>query len=365
MARLLILSSDTGEGHNSAATAISERAETAGWNVSIRKPSDEGAAVYRALNGAYNVLLTHRPSMVGALAAFLNRFRPNETDLLYRRVRGFIEKLLGAERPDVILSVHPMLNHMIQRTVEENRLPIRCATFVTDPYPPFWKGWSSPFVERYFVLTPEAGVELSRHGVPPERIEQVAMPLRRGFRPYDADEVEALRAGLGVRSSLIVVNGGARGGGPVARIAETVVLTLPDADVIVICGHNESLRAGLERRAYSRLRPMGFIENIHAVIASADLVITKPGALATYETLAARVPAVLTAIGGLMPQESGMFRAACEEGFGFAVRTFEELSAVLEKGVGEWQRKRAAIPGFYSPDTLPHLVERIQFLRAG
>jgi hypothetical protein len=36
MPRLLILSSDTGEGHNSAAAAISVRATARDWNVSIR-----------------------------------------------------------------------------------------------------------------------------------------------------------------------------------------------------------------------------------------------------------------------------------------------------------------------------------------
>lgn len=365
MPRLLILSSDTGEGHNSAAAAISERARHGGWNVSIRKPSEEAASVYRTLNGIYNFLLTHRPGMVGMLAGLVNRCRPNEADWLYRRVRCFIERLLGTEEPDVILSVHPMLNHMIQRTVEELALRIDCATFVTDPYPPFWHAWSSPFIDRYFVLTPEAGGELERRGIPPAHIDQVPMPLRSGFRRYEREEVAEFRSRFGISGPLVVVNGGARGGGPVAPIAETVVRTLPGVDVIVICGTNTGLRAGLGRKAHSRLHPMGFVEDIHAVIASADLVITKPGALSVYETLTARVPAVLSAIGGLMPQESGMFRAARDHGFGFAVGTLRELAGVLEKGVDGWRAKQDAIASFYSPDGMPHLVERIELSRAG
>ncbi len=365
MPRLLILSSDTGEGHNSAAAAISERASAEGWDVSIRKPPEEATAVYRTLNGIYNFLLTHRPGTVGMFASFLERCRPHEADWFYRRVRSFIERMLGTEEPDVILSVHPMLNHMIQRTVEEQALRIGCATFVTDPYPPFWHAWSSPFIDRYFVLTPEAGGELEQRGIPAARIERVSMPLRSGFRRYEPGEIAAFRSRLGIDGPLVVVNGGARGGGPVASIAETVVRTLPGVDVIVICGTNTGLRADLGRKACSRLYPMGFVDDMHAVIASADLVITKPGALSVYETLAARVPAVLSAIDGLMPQESGMFNAARDQGFGFAVRSLEELAGVLEKGVDGWRAKQDAIANFYSPDRIPHVVERIELSRAG
>jgi UDP-N-acetylglucosamine:LPS N-acetylglucosamine transferase len=365
MPRLLILSSDTGEGHNSAAAAISERATARDWNVSIRKPPEEATAVYRTLNGVYNFLLTHRPGMVGILAAVLDRCRPNEADWLYRHVGNFIERMLGSEEPDVVLSVHPMLNHMIQRTVKEKGLRTGCATFVTDPYPPFWRAWSSPFIDRYFVLTPEAGAELERQGIPAARIERVPMPLRGGFRRYEPAEIEAFRSRLGIGGAMIVVNGGARGGGPVARIAQTVLHTLSDVDVIVLCGTNARLRDDLSQKAHSRLHPMGFVDDIHSVIASADLVITKPGALSVYETLAAQVPAVLSAIGGLMPQESGMFRAVGDHGFGFAVRTLDELARVLEKGADGWRAKQDAIAGFYAPDSTPHLVERIELSRAG
>ena len=30
------------------------------------------------------------------------------------------------------------------RFIKEERLPIPCYTFVTDPFPPFWRGWASP-----------------------------------------------------------------------------------------------------------------------------------------------------------------------------------------------------------------------------
>ena len=49
MTRLLILSSDTGEGHNSAAAAIQNAAGSAGLHASIRKPLEESTPISRLL----------------------------------------------------------------------------------------------------------------------------------------------------------------------------------------------------------------------------------------------------------------------------------------------------------------------------
>ena len=61
MAKLLILSSDTGEGHNSAAAALELAATSAGLNVSIRKPLEESGKVNRSMGKLYKTLLARRP----------------------------------------------------------------------------------------------------------------------------------------------------------------------------------------------------------------------------------------------------------------------------------------------------------------
>jgi processive 1,2-diacylglycerol beta-glucosyltransferase len=365
MPRLLILSSDTGEGHNSAARAISEAAETAGYQVSVRKPLEESGRLNRSLGRLYNFLLTHRPDWIGPYTSCVNYLKPYERDICYRRVSGYIRRFIEDERPDIVLSVHPMLNHLIQRWIAENGLEIPCYTFVTDPFPPFWKGWTSPYVQRYFVATEEAGAELARGGIPLQSIERVTMPLRAGFGPMTDTDVARMKTSLGVEGDLILVNGGARGGGPLRHLVRAVREAAPSSWVLVICGSNERIRKRLERIGDPRLLAFGFVSDIHRLVGAADLVITKPGALSTYETLASAVPAVLSAVGGLMPQESGLFDAARNRGFGFAVNTLDELRAVVRKGVSGWESRRQAIADFYRPDTGCTIVERIQLAHAG
>jgi len=361
MTRLLILSSDTGEGHNSAAAAIENAATAAGLQPKIRKPLEESTKVNRSLGNLYNVLLTRRPQWMGAYFRLINRLRPNERDFCYGKVRKFIGRFIDAEQPDVVLSVHPMLNHFIPRFIKEEGLGIPCYTFLTDPFPPFWRGWTSPYIDQYFVPTHEALQALTASGIPAWRIERVSMPVRPQFVPATMSEIQGLRKGLKLDdASIILINSGARGGGPILRVHDAIRRSAPDANLLVVCGANSRLRGQVDRIRDARTRAFGFLEDIHRYVAAADLVVTKPGALSTYETLACQVPLLLMGVPRLMPQESGFFDAAHHYDFGFGARTFDELEAIVRGGPAAWNRKRESIPQFYKPHSAAQLIERIQ-----
>src|SRR5215467_2440049 len=198
-----------------------------------------------------------------------------------------MERCFDEERPQTLLSVHPMLNHCMPRFIKEERLDIPVCTFLTDPFPPFWRGWASPYVDRYFVVREEAGHALTAMGVEPSRIEHVPMPVRPEFKPATMTEILNFRTELDLNDDgTILVNGGARGGGPVLKIYETVKAAAPFSNIVVICGRNKTLRSSIERLKHVRTRTFGFVPDIHRYIAAADLVLTKPGAMSIYETLA-------------------------------------------------------------------------------
>ena len=360
MTKLLILSSDTGEGHNSVAAAIEKAAGSAGLLSRIRKPLEESSAINRSLGGFYNTLLRHKPGWMVWYFRLIEKTRPNEREFFYSKVRPFISRLVESENPDVLLSVHPMLNHFIQRFIKEERLSIPCYTFVTDPFPPFWRGWASPFVDRYFVPTDEALQALCAAGIPAWRIERTAMPVRPEFRPATEAEIREFRNAMNLDgAATILVNGGARGGGPLVKIYRTIRKVVPDSNILVVCGTNQKLRRDIDRLNHARTRTFGFVQDLHRYVRAADLIVTKPGALSTYEALACRIPVLLAGIGGLMPQESGCFQAARHYDFGFSAGTFEELEEALSEGPAEWNRRRDSIPQFYQFNSGDELIERI------
>src|SRR5207244_10654055 len=109
--KLLVLSSVTGEGNDSAAAAVENAAKSAGFATSIRKPVEESTKVNRWLAGFYNTLLTHRPQWMGWYFWMIDTARPNERDCLYSRVRRYIGRFFDLEKHRIVLSVHLILDH--------------------------------------------------------------------------------------------------------------------------------------------------------------------------------------------------------------------------------------------------------------
>jgi len=360
MGKLLILSSDTGEGHNSAARALETTAATAGFKVSVRKPLEESGKLNRTLGTLYNTILTRCPRQMGSYFWLVDHCRPNERNFLYSSARKFIKEFLDFEKPDTVLSVHPMLNHFIQRFIKEEKLGIPCHTFLTDPFPPFWQGWSSPWVDQFFVPTHEALQELTAMGVAAWRIEQVPMPVRNEFRPFTAAAREAFHEELNLdHATTILLNGGARGGGPLLATYQAIRRGAPDANILVVCGRNDALRHRLQTLKHPKTQTFGYVHDIHRFIAVSDLVLTKPGALSTYETLACGVPVLLLGLRGLMPQETGLFHAAAHYEFGFVASRLRDVEEIINQGRQTWNRIRSSLAAFYQVSYGEEIVERI------
>jgi processive 1,2-diacylglycerol beta-glucosyltransferase len=256
MTKLLILSSDTGEGHNSAAAAIENAVRSAGFQAKIRKPIEESNKINRSLANLYNVLLTYRPQWMSWYLRLIDSLRPNERECFYTKVRRYIGQFLEGESPDIVLSVHPMLNHFIPKFIKEEGLGIPCFTFVTDPFPPFWRGWTSPYIDRYFVPTDEALQALTASGIPAWRIERVSMPVRPRFAQAAMSEIQELRDTLQLdERSLILINGGARGGGPILQIHKSIRKAAPDANVRIFRRHS-SIRGRIGHRCHQAGRTL-------------------------------------------------------------------------------------------------------------
>ena len=88
-------------------------------------------------------------------------------------------------------------------------------------------------------------------------------------------------------------------------------------------------------------------------------MLTKPGALSTYETLACGVPVLLLGLRGLMPQESGLFHAAAHYEFGFVASRLSDVEDVINQGRHVWNKLRSSLSSFYQISYGEEIVERI------
>ncbi|MGH9799125.1 MAG: MGDG synthase family glycosyltransferase, partial [Blastocatellia bacterium] len=185
--KFLIITSETGGGHTSAAAAIADglkRFGAADCLVNIARAIEESH--YLAQKGAdfYNYLLRYHQPLMKYYYWAIERFRPNESNLFYRMTSRYLRHLFEKYCPQVVVSVHPMTQHFLGRMLRElgllDRIPL--VTVVTDPCYGFWRGWACDEVSLYLVATEEARQQLLDYDVPAEKIKICGIPIHPKFQ---------------------------------------------------------------------------------------------------------------------------------------------------------------------------------------
>src|SRR6185436_2283737 len=305
--KILILSSDTGGGHRSAAAAIVAGAQSflKGESYAIRviRAVEESHHITAKLVFIYNWVLRNRQHWMKYLYWAINRFRPETREFFYKRTLGYIQDLFERWCPHVVVSVHPLTQHGIARVLKELKLAdkIPLITVVTDPCYGFWKGWACDDVQLYLVASEEARQQLIDYGVSPDRIKVSGMPVHPKFIFPGEQAARAARKAIGLdpEKFTVFVNAGWEGGGNIPEIFRELIHGELDVQAIFLAGRNEELRASVESMASEARFPIkviGYSEHVEQLMGAANVMISKLGGLTTFEALACRLPIIADAI---------------------------------------------------------------------
>lgn len=268
-------------------------------------------AIFHASNTA--------PSFAAIRTALRSQLRP-----ILRRA------LLGAD-PDVVLSVHPLLNHITAGVLHQDVRPRALMTVVTDLVD-IHRGWASPAADLVVVPTEDALRAVRRRRVPAERVRLMGMPVDLRFRPAEPGEPAGIRRRLGLDEArpTVLVAGGGEGSGSLLDQVRSLSERRWPWQVIAVCGRNERLRQRLlGLRFETPTLVLGFVDDMPDLLRASDLAVGKAGPGAIAEALATAVPLVLTSY--LPGQERGNVRYVTEAGVGrYAPRPDRLLAAVTD-----------------------------------
>ena len=374
--KILIISSDTGGGHRSAAAAIVAGVQKffAGDSYAVRvvRAVEESHAVTNRLVNFYNWVLRHRQHWMKYLYWAVNRLRPETREFFHRRCIGFVRELFEKWCPHVVVSVHPLTQHLFARVLKElglaDRVPL--VTVVTDPCYGFWRGWACDDVRLYLVASDEARQQLIDYGVAPERIKVSGMPVHPKFEMPDERAAQAARRALGLDAEkfTVFVNAGWVGGGNIPEIFRELARGDLDVQAIFLAGKNETLRAEAERVAAHAKFPVkviGYSEQVEQLMQAANVMISKLGGLTTFEALACRLPIIADVLTPPMPQESGAATLIARRGAGVLLERASDVVPTLRRMVEDsryYASLRAATAGLAVPQSTRRIVEEITAL---
>ncbi|HEX8473890.1 MAG TPA: glycosyltransferase [Pyrinomonadaceae bacterium] len=374
--KILIISSDTGGGHRSAAAAIVAGVQkfwrSDSYTVRVVRAIEESHGISEKLVGVYNWVLRNRQHWMKYLYWAVNRFRPETSNFFYRRGIGYVRDLFEKWCPHVVVSVHPLTQHAIARFLKEIGLAekIPLITVVTDPYYGFWRGWACDDVRLYLVASEDARRQLIDYGVAPERIKISGMPVHPKFELPDERAAQAARSALGLdpHKFTVFINSGWVGGGNIPAIFRELVRGDLDVQAIFLAGRNEELRAEAETLAASAKFPIkviGYSEQVEQLMQAANVMISKLGGLTTFEAMACRVPIIADATTEPMPQESGTASLIVKRGAGVLLERTGDIVPVVRRMVEDaryYAAMRAATAGMAIPDATRRIVEEIAAL---
>ncbi len=341
---VLILSSNTGGGHRSAAHALENsltRLHPGEILVKITQVLEESTFVSGRLADLYNFLLRDHQQLMKYYYWAIDKIRPNESKLIFKAAMGYGQRLFERYAPSSIVSVHPMTQHFFAYILKKLGLihKIPFITVVTDPCYGFWRGWACEDVDLYYVATEEAKQQLIDYGVGSHKIRISGMPVHSRFHPVTLDERLQYRHMLGLDPDKFTVflNSGWIGGGNIPRIYEELVRADMDIQAVFLAGQNERLiqeAHHISQVAKFPVKVMGYTEQMNHLMQASDIMVTKLGGLTTFESLACQLPIVGDTLTPPMPQEEQTTNFIQKTGTGVLLKRPEEIVSVVQSLLG-------------------------------
>jgi processive 1,2-diacylglycerol beta-glucosyltransferase len=365
--RVLIATVTAGGGHLAAAAALEESWKALRPNDVVKCVDvlEFASNLYRKIyTETYVKVIAHAPELYALV------FKKTDNQEQVRKMSGFRRTFarrtnkgflrhLKLFKPDVVLCTHYLPLEILchPEDVALGNHPLT-ACVVTDFEAHTF--WLEPPADFYCVATDDTRESLVARGAQRENVAVTGIPISSKF----STRMDALniRKRYGLRDDMptLLVLGGGFGMGPVAEILEQLDKTEGDFQTLVVAGRNEELRRELAVNDYSHpTRVIGFANNMHELMAVADLIITKPGGLTTSEALALGKPIfILNPIPG---QEAANSDFLLARGAAVKINRVDDLPFRLQQLLGSkkiLEMARAA-KSLGRPDAAKEICERV------
>lgn len=349
--KVLIMSASTGGGHNRAARAIKEELESRTIdNMSIECEIVDSLKLVnntmdKVISRGYEKSALYTPKAYGSVYRFSettiaskNEFKTNPlTSLMARKFKH----LLNESTPDLIIGTHPFPMIALSTLKKNNNIHSlsRSESFYKSTkvdIPPMisvltdyttHSTWIQNEIDYYIVGHEYVKELLVYEGVDSEKVKAFGIPVEKSFLSHRDRETVLTELGLSPEKLTVLLMGGSFGAGNIKETLEDLIAIDRDFQILVITGRNEHLKDKLSKMLDSTIHNkniclLGYTNKINDILASIDVLISKPGGLTTTEALLNDVPMIVPYFIPGQEEENLDFLTNC----GAALRTTKKYS---------------------------------------
>lgn len=329
--KLLMLSCNTGEGHNSAAHALAEAAQTKGHETQIVDPLSLGTdRVGEVASSIYNRMIQKVPELFGLIYRAGDLYSstgiPSPVYRVTSRYAARLREYIAQQRIDAVISTHLYGMEVATAAKRQGGLPVPCFSVLTDYT-------CIPFLaetrqDLYFIPHADLKEEFIRRGIPEEKICCDGIPVRAKFSHPIGKEAARNRLILPRQAIVYLLMTGGEGSGDALALCRELLRQEKEAFLaIVLAGRNSQLKEAVEREfsGQSAIQSVCFTEDLNLYMEAADVILSKPGGLSSTEIAALGVPLVHTmTIPGCETQNAAFFK---ERSMSFQADSAREAAA--------------------------------------
>ena len=268
--KVLILSASIGSGHTKAAESLQK---ILGGGQVVDFMARDVSTLNWLTKKFYLAALRFIPDLYDRIYKFADGRRVGVSARFLSSALMYLpfKRLLKKFRPDVVICTHPfpeaaasLWKFLHAKAAQKFSL----AAVLTDYS--LHEIWIYEEVDAYFVATDEMARELAAHSRAGQKIFATGIPIGSEFATIE-------KISDASRTTILIMGGGLGLGSIEETLSELDKISLP-LKIVVVAGQNEKL-----------------LTRVHRLMAAADILITKPGALTMSEAFAAGVPLILHA----------------------------------------------------------------------
>ena len=300
MQNTIIFYATAGIGHKKAAFAVKEAFDENRKSVLIYDVLDYTNKFFKfSYNTVYLFLVKYLPTIWGFFYYIL------DNPLIYLLVRPLrrltnqmnskkLVKFLLKAKPDTVIATHFFPIEVIAHLKKKGILNTRLIAVVTD-----YKShtfWLSKHVDLYLVGAEYTRDDLTKRGIPFEKIRPFGIPCAKSFSEKRDPETIKKNIGLLPGKNTVFVLGGGFGVGPIKSLVRHLDTSDADFQGIVVCGYNKKLYnaiAEITKTSKHKFKVYGFVNNVDELMAASDVLVSKSGGITVTEALNASLPMIV------------------------------------------------------------------------
>lgn len=297
--KALILSHNTGGGHNSVSSALKEEFDKNGieCNVAYANIPMSGVTYTKTSKkfSIYDEMIKAAPHLYKAIYILGNMYsKLNVKSPLYGYNMIYaknLEKYIIDNNIDLVIATHLFPGETITFLNKRNR-DIHFVVVNTDYI--FIPLMNEICPNYYIIPAKDLKNEFTKYKIEKKKLLPFGIPVSSKFKKRIPKEDARKKLGLPLDKKIILLMTGSMGFGRINLVIDDIIEKYRNSThIVVLCGSNSRLKARLEKRYKFNLEALSYKNNVEEYMDACDVLLTKPGGISITEAAVKNVPMIM------------------------------------------------------------------------